>query len=124
MRYQKNYDHFLKEEKLRKRKIAQFIKIGEIAEKAGIDQLEPEVLMSAFHLLAQAKDNFQEWYKSGYDMLRENNIITYIPVTHKPSPDILTTLGTFKFYFDPFQNRFFGPAHNKEKAEITLNRMS
>lgn len=119
-------EKLIKEHEKRQRS-KNFVEIGRIAGKAGIDSLDKEILLGAFIEIAQ---NYQDekyktaWKEKAINFLKGQNVSKETPLSicfsSAPSKEIKDKLKSLGFRWNSFRKEFLGYADESALQEILV----
>ena len=110
----------------KKMQAKRFAKIGELAKKANIAELEDEVLLGAFLEILKKRDseeNLMGWREAALKFSRaKKNSRNALIVSFRTAPgkEVADSLKNLKFTFNKFRNEYYGYASKKELEEALL----
>ena len=114
-------------EKQKKMQLQRLAKIGKLANKAQIDELDDETLLGAFLEISEQlgqQEKKKHWKQIALNFLENSSSeavdALIISFNAKPEKQVLDLLQGLKFRFNKFRNEYYGHA-NKKSLEKELD---
>lgn len=111
------------EAKERKKRVSKFHEIGKLANKAGIDGLDEQILLGAFLEIAKARqekhNQWKEQAQSFYDSLPKDAAQVFsIYFVEEPPPQIKNHLKKRKFIWNRFKREYCGRGNLEDLTNL------